>query len=110
MIFHDVINVIREYEKDILFDVEAPSHWYNIAYKDNKLIIQEVDDYQYDGDEWGEIYTKSNVSQIHEIECTLEEYLQFVIHFFYQKIEYIQYEYPSKNYILTKIEIMEAIK
>ena len=67
---------------------------------------------EFNTDEWGEICTKTNVCKIDEFECTLTEYVNFVIRFFNEKMLYVQHEYPQRNYVLTKIDIMymEAIE
>ncbi len=111
-VFYDVVKSVTEYEEDILFDVEAPSHWYCVTYDNDKIILQEIDEYHYNGDEWGEICTKTNVCKIDEFECTLTEYVNFVIRFFNEKMLYVQHEYPQRNYVLTKIDVMymEAIE
>lgn len=106
MTFNNVINVVREYEEEVLFDVEAPDHWYSITYENNKLKLSEVDEYHQNGDEWGEIITKTNVYKIEEYKCTLEEYLKFVIRFFNAKMLYRQHEYPSENYVVEKIDVV----
>lgn len=105
-IFNDVIKVVKEYEEEVLFDVEAQYYWYSITYENNKLKLSEIDEYHENGDEWGEIITKTNVYKIKEYECTLKEYLKFVIRFFNAKILYRQHKYPSKNYGMEKINVM----
>ena len=104
--FYDVINTVKEIEENVTYDVEAPSHWYAISYENNKLKLSEIDEYHENGDEWGEMITKTNVCKIKEYECTLEEYLKFVIRFFNAKMLYEQHEYPSKNYVVKKIDVV----
>lgn len=104
-IFHEVIKCVTEYEEEILFDVEAPQHWYEIVYENNKLKILEIDEYHFNGEEWGEIDSKHNVNVIEEFSCEIIEYINFIIRFFKAKALYVQHEYPQKNYVLTKINI-----
>lgn len=105
MLFTNVLAVVGEIEKEVLFDVEAPAHWYEVTYENEQLIIYEIDEYHENGDEWGEMITKCNQYKIESINCSIEEYLKFVVRFFKQKIMYIEYKYPEKNHYIMKIDI-----
>ena len=58
MLFTNVLAIVEEMEKEVLFDVEAPAHWYEVNYENEQLIIYEIDEYHNNGGEWGEIITK----------------------------------------------------
>lgn len=104
--FYEIINTVKQIEEDVVFDVEAPSHWYAITYENNKLILLEIDEYHFNGDEWGEVEVKINKSKIKEINCTLEEYLKLVIRFFKAKMIYKEHQYPTDNYVIEKIDVV----
>lgn len=105
MLFTNVLEIVGEIEREVLFDVEAPTHWYEVNYENNQLIIYEIDEYYENSDVWGEMTTKFNREKIETINCSIEEYLKFVIHFFRQKIIYIEHKYPAKNHYIMKILI-----
>ena len=107
--YKNVMKVIQNMEEEVLFDVEAPEHWYEIEYVNNHLIIYEIDEYHYNGDEWGEIRTSTNQTAIKEFECSLKEFANFVIQFFETKILYLRASYPQEAYISEKI-IIRGIK
>lgn len=49
---NQVQSIIEEYEEEVLFDVEAPEHWYEIEFcNNNQMIIYEIDEYKFDGEE-----------------------------------------------------------
>lgn len=107
--YYKIINTIKEYEEDLRYDIEAPSHHYLLNFVNGKVLIFVVNVYYEDGDNWGEIETISNSSKIDEIKISIEDYLKFVIRFYDDLIEYEKYEYPSENWILKKIEIMRLV-
>lgn len=92
---NEIITNVKEYEEEILFDVEAPEHWYEVEFKKDEVILYEVDEYHYNGDEWGEIKTSTTSNEINNWKCTLEEFTNFVIQFFKWNKEY-------KNLIIIK--------
>lgn len=103
--YNNVMKVIQNIEEEVLFDVEAPAHWYEIEFNNNELIIYEVDEYYFDGDEWGTIETKTNTTEIKRFECSLIEFTNFVIQFYDNQISYMKTSYPQKAYIADKIVI-----
>lgn len=107
MIINDVLKIIDKMENEVLFDVEAPAHWYLIEYDwdNSNLVIYEIDEYSYNGDEWGEIIVKHNKTKIESIRLTNRMYTDFLIQFFKRKIEYIKYEYPTSYGNILKIDI-----
>lgn len=107
--YYNVIKVIRDIEEKALFDVEAPMHWYEIEFKDDELIIYEIDEYHFDGDEWGTIDSKEIQTSIKEFECSLKEFTNFVIQFYQNKLLYMRTSYPQEAYILEKI-IIRGVK
>ena len=107
--YENVMKVIRNIEEEVLFDVEAPEHWYEIEFKDNKLIVYEIDEYHFNGDEWGEIEIRTNTTEIEEYECSLVEFTNFVIQFYQHQMSYIRTSYPQEAYINNKI-IIRGVK
>lgn len=103
--YNNVIKVIQNIEEEVLFDVEAPAHWYEIEFNDDELIIYEIDEYHFDGDEWGTIETKANITEIKRFECSLIEFTNFVIQFYENQILYMETSYPQEAYITNKITI-----
>ena len=105
MLLTNVLAVVEEIEEEVLFDVEAITHWYEVSYEDKQLIIYEIDKYHENCNKWGKIIAKCNQQKIETIDCSIEEYLKFVIHFFKQKIMYIEYKYPANKHSIMKIDI-----
>ena len=103
--YNNVMKVIQNIEEEVLFDVEAPAYWYEIEFNNDELIIYEVDEYHFDGDEWGTIETKTNTTEIKRFECSLIEFTNFVIQFYDNQISYMKTSYPQKAYIADKIVI-----
>ena len=74
-----ILDVIQEYEDDIMFDIEANNVSYLISYDElNKsIIIKECATYLFDGDEWGFIDNKTKYYTIDVIRnVTIKEYVQ----------------------------------
>ena len=105
MLINDVLQKVKEIEEEVLFDVEAPSHYYDINYENGKIILRENDEYHFNGDEWGEIEVKTNTYIIGEFDCTIEEYINFIICFYKKKLIYQEHQYPSDIDVITKISI-----
>ena len=103
--YNNVMKVIQNIEEEVLFDVEAPAHWYEIKFNNDELIIYEVDEYHFDGDEWGTIETKTNTTEIERFECSLVEFTNFVIQYYDNRILYMEASYPQEAYITNKIVI-----
>ena len=103
--YNNVMKVIQNIEEEVLFDVEAPAHWYEIKFNNDELIIYEVDEYHFDGDEWGAIETKTNTTEIERFECSLVEFTNFVIQYYDNRILYMEASYPQEAYITNKIVI-----
>lgn len=103
--YNNIMKVIQNIEEEVLFDVEAPAYWYEIEFNNDELIIYEVDEYHFDGDEWGTIETKTNTTEIKKFECSLIEFTNFVIQFYDNQISYMKTSYPQKAYIADKIVI-----
>ena len=103
--YNNIMKVIQNTEEEVLFDVEAPAYWYEIEFNNDELIIYEVDEYHFDGDEWGTIETKTNTTEIKKFECSLIEFTNFVIQFYDNQISYMKTSYPQKAYIADKIVI-----
>lgn len=108
--FWKVIDKINEYEENLMYNTECNSYYYLIDYKNKTLIINEVDEYEFDGDEWGEIETKINIIKIKEIECNEIEFINFLIRFYNTRETYIKFEYPENMNVITKIMINRWIK
>ena len=69
--YNNIMKVIQNIEEEVLFDVESPAHWYEIKFNNDELIIYEIDEYDFDGDEWGTIETKTNTTEIERFKCSL---------------------------------------
>ena len=80
-----ILDVIQEYEDDIMFDIEANNVSYLISYDElNKsIIIKESATYLFDGDEWGFIDNKTKYYTIDVIRnVTIKEYVQTLTYLF----------------------------
>ena len=110
MLFTNVLAVVGEMEREVLFDVEAPEHWYEVEYRNNNtVILYEIDEYHFNGDEVGEIETSTVYDEIESFNCTLKEFTNFVIQFFETKLLYRNHSYPQEAYVYDKI-IIRGIK
>ena len=110
MLLHEIGLIVREYEEEVLFDVEAPEHWYEVEYRNNNtVILYEIDEYHFNGDEVGEIETSTVYDEIESFNCTLKEFTNFVIQFFETKLLYRNHSYPQEAYVYDKI-IIRGIK
>ena len=107
--YNNVMKVIQNIEEEVLFDVEAPAHWYEIKFNNDELIIYEVDEYHFDRDEWGKIETKTNTTEIERFKCSLIEFTNFVIQYYDNRILYMEASYPQEAYITNKI-IIRGVK
>ena len=98
MLLNDIYESLHERE-EVNFESEANMLYYVVTYNENRVEIYEIEEYHYDGDNWGEIETKQNKYLYHTIEASIEEYLDAVIHFaniMSQDCgnEIMRYEYP----------------
>lgn len=108
MFANKVCQICNEVEKNLAYDIEANSHYFLISYKNNKLIIDEIDCYIY-YDECDEIRNKNIVHKIAEIKCNLKDYTETIIALFNAKIEYIRYDYFEYGDIIRNIQINKLI-
>lgn len=107
---NQVQSIIEEYEEEVLFDVEAPEHWYEIEFcNNNQMIIYEIDEYKFDGEEQGEIETSLINTEVESIPCTLKQFTNFVIQFYQTQLLYMRASYPQEAYILEKV-IIRGVK
>lgn len=96
-----ILEIIQEYENDIMFDLEAEHISYVIGYDElNKsIIIKEADTYLSNGDDFGVIDSKTNYYTIDIIQdVSIKEYVQTLTYFFNNSYA-LRYEYD----ILDKI-------
>lgn len=105
---YKVLKAIQEAEKELLFDIEANGHHYDIDYINNELVISIVDSYTF-YDEYDDICTKTNKETISTIKCSIEAFTNFVIKFYNAKIDIIRSDYSyfvyENGYVIPKINI-----
>ena len=80
-----ILNIVQEYEDDIMFSLEANHISYVIGYDElNKQItIKEADTYYSDSDNWGDIDSKTNYYTIDVIQdVSIKEYVLTLTYFF----------------------------
>lgn len=80
-----ILNIIQQYENDIMFSLDANHVSYVISYDElNKQItIKEADTYLFDGDNFGDIDSKTNYYTIDIIKnVSIKEYVQTLTYFF----------------------------
>ena len=80
-----ILNIIQQYEDDIMFSLEANHVSYVISYDelDQKITIQEADTYYLDGDNFGDIDSKTNYYTIDIIQdVSIKEYVLTLTYFF----------------------------
>lgn len=90
-----ILEIVKEYEKDIMFDLEADNVSYVVSYDElNKsIIIKEADTYLSNGDDFGVIDSKTNYYTIDIIKgVSIKEYVQTLTHFFNNSYA-LRYEY-----------------
>ena len=109
MMFNEVRSIVKQYEEELLFDVEAPAHWYEIEYNNGTVTIYEINEYHFNGDEYGEVETSTEYEEIDYFICTLKDFTNFVIQFFQAKAFYREHSYPQEDYVLDKI-IIRGVK
>ncbi len=108
---YKVLKTIQEAEKELLFDVEANGHHYDIDYINDKLVISIVDSYTF-YDECNNICTKSNKEAISTIKCPIEAFINLVIKIYDAKIDIIRSDYSyfvyENGYVIPKININQV--
>lgn len=105
MLLYDIYKILHEKDKSN-FESEANSLYYIVTYVNNKVMLYEVEEYHFDGDDWGTIDVKHNIRNFKEIEVPIEEYVQAVCIFGNTMAhshgrEIMEYEYP---YVSHRIE------
>ena len=97
-----ILETIKEYENDIMFDLEANHVSYVVSYNelDKSIIIKEADTYDSDSDEWGFIDSKTKYYTIDIIKgVSIKEYVQTLTYFFNNSYA-LKYEYDVFNKIV----------
>lgn len=102
-----ILDIIQEYENDIMFSLDANHVSYVIGYDElNKQItIKEADTYYRDGDNWGDIDSKTNyytIDIIHDV--SIKEYVLTLTYFFNNSYAY-KHEYSVFNKIVFDDDI-----
>ena len=80
-----ILEIIQQYENDIMFSLEANHISYVISYDElNKsIVIKESATYLFDGDNFGDIDSKTNyytIDTIHDV--SIKEYVLTLTYFF----------------------------
>ncbi len=81
MLINDIVKTVQDYEENE-WDSEARFKFYNVAYDTKTKIVKVffVEEYHFDGDNWGEIETKSNARKILELEdVSAETYINMLV-------------------------------
>lgn len=77
MLLNKIYDVLKERE-ECNWESEANSLYYIVTYIDNQVIIYEIEEYHFDGDNFGEIDVKNYKHQIGNIDANIEEYVQAI--------------------------------
>ena len=97
-----ILDIIENYENDIMYDLEAHHVSYVISYDElnRHIIIKEADTYDFDSDDWGFIDSKTKYYTIDIIQgVSVKEYVQTLTYFFNNSYAYKQ-EYSVFNKIV----------
>ena len=97
-----ILDIVQEYENDIMYDLEAHHVSYVISYDElnRHIIIKEADTYDSNSDEWGFIDSKTNyytIDIIHDV--SIKEYVMTLTYLFNNSYAYKQ-EYSVFNKIV----------
>lgn len=103
MLLDNIYEILHKRE-EFNFESEANRLYYVVTYDENQIKIYEVEEYHYDGDNWGEIETKSHTHLLEEWYVSIEEYLDSVLR--YARImsqgdigrQIMEYEFPYVGY------------
>lgn len=102
-----ILNIIQQYENDIMFSLEANYVSYVISYDEleKSIIIKEADTYLSDGDNFGDIDSKTNYYTIDIIRnVSIKEYVLTLTYFFNNSYA-LKYEYDVINKIVFDDDI-----
>lgn len=105
MLLNEIGSSVRKYEEEVLFNTEAHEHWYEVEFKDNRVIIYEVNKYYAYELEEGEIECSRTFEEIDTFKCSIEDFTNFVINFYREKAQYESYSYPQEAYVYELINI-----
>ena len=97
-----ILDSIQEYENDIMYDMEANNVSYVVSYDElnKQIIIKEADTYLSDGDNFGDIDSKTNYYTIDIIQdVSIKEYVVTLTYFFNNSYA-LKYEYSVFNKIV----------
>ena len=97
-----ILDIIQEYENDVMFSLEANHVSYVVSYDElnKQIIIKEADTYDSDSDEWGFIDSKTNYYTIDIIQgVSIKEYVQTLTYLFNNSYAY-KHEYSVFNKIV----------
>ena len=97
-----ILDIVQEYENDIMYDLEAHHVSYVISYDElnRHIIIKEADTYDSNSDEWGFIDSKTTYYTIDIIQdVSIKEYVQTLTYFFNNSYAY-KHEYSVFNKIV----------
>ena len=99
---NQILRTIQEYENDIMYDIEANNVSYVVTYDElnKQIIIKEADTYLFDGDNFGDIDSKTNYYTIDIIQnVSIKEYVVALTYFFNNSYA-LKYEYNVFNKIV----------
>ena len=102
-----ILEIIQEYESDIMFDLEANHVSYVVSYDElnKQIIIKEADTYLSNGDDFGVIDSKTNYYTIDIIQgVSIKEYVQTLTYFFNNSYA-LKYEYDIFDRIVFDDDI-----
>lgn len=102
-----ILDSIEKYENDVMFSLEANHVSYVISYDEleKSIIIKEADTYLYDGDNFGDIDSRTNYYTIDIIRnVSLKEYVLTLTYFFNNSYAY-KHEYTVFNKIVFDDDI-----
>ena len=97
-----ILDIVQEYENDIMYDLEAHHVSYVVSYDElnRHIIIKEADTYDSNSDEWGFIDSKTNYYTIDIIkDVSIKEYVQTLTYLFNNSYAY-KHEYSVFNKIV----------
>ena len=95
MLLNDIVEAINENE-ETAWESEAPFTYYEVEYdiEVKRVEVFFVEEYHYDGDNWGEIETKCNKRRIFFAEHILpQKYMNLLIYVVNADQQELEYEY-----------------
>ena len=109
MLLNDIYTILHDRD-ECNYESEANCLYYIVTYNNNQVELYEIEEYNFNGDNWGEIEVKANKYLIGTIKTSITEYLDAVITYANTMShpnakQIIEFEYP---YVGHSIEFKQG--